>query len=82
MIEIEKKVGPLNPNSLRQKYFTKDSMNIEFRKRQMFEVNKSNRVPNPHFISNPNRECCEDSNRLNQTIPLINGKVTMPNIFI
>jgi hypothetical protein len=44
MIEIEKKVGPLNPESLRQKYFTKDSMNIEFRKRQMFEVNKSNRV--------------------------------------
>ena len=47
MIEIEKKVGPLNPNSLRQKYFTKDSMNIEFRKRQMFEVNKSNRVLHP-----------------------------------
>ena len=44
MIEIEKKIGPLNPEALRQKYFTKDSMNIEFRKRQMFEVNKSNRV--------------------------------------
>ena len=33
MIEIEKKVGPLNPESLRSKYFTKDSMNIEYRKR-------------------------------------------------
>ena len=44
MIEIEKKVGPLNPESLRQRYFTKDSMNIEFRKKQMFKVNKSNRV--------------------------------------
>jgi hypothetical protein len=44
MIEIEKKVGPLNPESLRQRYFTKDSMNIEFRKKCMFKVNKSNRV--------------------------------------
>ena len=44
MIEIEKKTGPLNPQTLDKKYFTKDSMNIEYRKRQMFEVNKTNRV--------------------------------------
>ena len=36
MIEIEKKTGPLNPQTLDKKYFTKDSMNIEYRKRQMF----------------------------------------------
>jgi hypothetical protein len=33
MIEIEKKVGPLNPEQLRKKYFTKDSMNLEYRKK-------------------------------------------------
>ncbi len=43
MIEIEKKEGPLNPESLRKRHFTKDSMNFEYRKRQMYKVNKSNR---------------------------------------
>ena len=43
MIEIEKKEGPLNPESLRKRHFTKDSMNIEYRKRLMFKVNQSNR---------------------------------------
>ena len=52
MIEIEKKTGPLNPQTLDKKYFTKDSMNIEYRKRQMFEVNKTNRVFTLyHFIN-------------------------------
>ncbi len=36
MIEIEKKEGPLNPESLRKRHFTKDSMNFEYRKRQMY----------------------------------------------